>query len=134
MPQTLSPLDILTSGGSHSDFEKDPECTTDVRVHAADLAERVSKLLDHLGVKPRINSGFRTTRHNKSIGGAASSSHCTGQAVDLADPTGSLAATVTADPGLLVTYDLYMENAYYTKTWCHLQTRPTASGRRIFTP
>jgi len=105
-----------------------------VRSNAADLAERVSRLLDHLGVTAAISSGFRTALSNSKAAGSKNSAHLTGQAVDLADTTGTLAATITRDPGLLVTYDLYMENAYYTKGWVHLSTRPTASGRRIFTP
>jgi hypothetical protein len=134
MPQTITPLDILTSGGQHNEREKDPECTTSTRINAADLAERVSKLLDCLGRTASVSSGFRTVAANKAMGGSTLSAHCEGKAVDLHDPQGSLAAAITADPSLLATYDLYAENPYYTKGWVHLSTRPTASGRRIFTP
>lgn len=134
MPQTISPWDVLTSGNKHPEREQSDECTTDVRVAATDLAERVSRLLDHLGVKPPISSGFRTIEANRKAGGSGSSAHLTGQAVDLDDQRGSLCHVLTSDPGLLVTYGLYMENPFYTKTWCHLQSRQIASGRRIFTP
>jgi hypothetical protein len=30
--------------------------------------------------------------------------------------------------------DLYCEDFKYTKTWVHLQSRPTRSGKRIFKP
>lgn len=133
--QVLTPWDILTSSGTHTDREKSDECTSEVRINTADLAERVSKLLDHLGIyKSKVSSGFRTRAANAAAGGAKTSCHLTGQAVDLEDPKGALAAAITADPGLLVTYDLYCENPYYTKGWVHLSTRGPPSGRRIFTP
>lgn len=134
MPQTLSPLDILTSGGKYPDREQSDECASQVRTNAADLAERVSRLLDHLGVSPSISSGFRTSKANTKAGGSPHSAHLTGQAVDLDDPRGSLCHALTSNPDLLVQFDLYMENPFYTKTWTHLQSRPIASGRRIFTP
>lgn len=127
-------MDILTSGNAHPEREQSDECTTEVRVAAADLAERVSRLLDHLGVKAAISSGFRTTASNSKVGGSPRSAHLAGQAVDLADPKGELSARLVADPSLLVQFDVYLENPYYTKTWTHLQSRPTSSGRRIFTP
>lgn len=134
MPQTISPLDILTSGGKYPEREKSDECTSEVRANAADLAERVSRLLDHLGVEPAISSGFRTTTANRKAGGSRLSAHCEGRAVDLEDSKGELSARLVADPDLLVRFDLYLENPFYTKTWTHLQSRPTLSGRRIFTP
>lgn len=127
-------MDILNSGGKYPEREQSDECTSAVRIAAADLAERVSRLLDHLGVAPSISSGFRTSKANSKAGGSAHSAHLTGQAVDLADQRGSLCHALTSDPNLLVQFDLYMENPFYTKTWCHLQSRPIASGRRIFTP
>ena len=127
-------MDVLTSHGKHPDREKSDECTTDVRVKAADLAERVSNLVDALGVLPRISSGFRTQDANRKAGGSKASAHCLGQAVDIEDKDGKIAALINARPDLLATYDLYMENTNYTKGWLHFQTRPTLSGRRIFVP
>ena len=47
-------------------------------------------MLDHsreiLGAPIRVNSGYRTSAHNKKVGGAAKSSHLTGHAADLAAP------------------------------------------------
>lgn len=95
----------------------------------------MSKLLGELKVtKVKISSGFRTQADNKAIGGSKKSAHCTGEAVDLYDTMGSLAVSINADPSILDRYDLYMENTYYTKNWVHLSTRPTLSGRRVFTP
>lgn len=135
MPQILAPWDILTSSEKHPDREKSPECVPGVRINAADLAERVSKLLGALNVtKCAVSSGFRTPGANKAANGAKQSAHMTGQAVDLEDKDGSLGRALTANPGLLDQFDLYIENPYYTAGWVHLQSRPTLSGRRIFTP
>ena len=134
MPQSIAPLDILTSGNKHPEREQSDECTTEVRVNAADLAERVSKLLDHLGRTASISSGFRTTSANKAAGGSKKSAHRTGQAVDLEDPGNTLDDTISRDPSLLDTYDLYREDPTSTPGWVHLTTRPPPSGHRTFLP
>ncbi len=134
MPQTITPWDVLTSGEKYPEREKSDECTTLVRQNAADLADRVSRLLDALGRKAAISSGFRTLSANRSVGGAQVSAHCTGEAVDLADTDGGLGRTILARIDLLDAYDLYLENPAYTRGWVHLQSRKTASGRRVFVP
>ena len=78
-----------------------------------------------------INCGYRCPAHNAAVGGAPSSAHQTGQACDVYDPDGSLKAWIAP---LLEKYGLYMEAPHYTSNWCHLQTRPTASGNRVFIP
>jgi hypothetical protein len=70
MPQLISPWDVLTSGGKHEDREKSAECDSSVRINAADLAERVSKLLDVVGRRATVSSGFRTLSTNRTTGGA----------------------------------------------------------------
>ncbi len=127
-------MDILNSGGKHPERELSDECTSEVRINAADLAERVSRLLDFLSRSAVVSSGFRTRTSNKEVGGAPSSAHLTGQAVDLEDKTGSLKRAILHDAGLLGRFDLYMEHPDSTPTWCHLQSRKTASGSRIFRP
>jgi hypothetical protein len=135
MPQLITPWDILTSSGKYLDRIDSPECVTGVRINAADLAERVSKLLGALGyTTAKVSSGFRTQAANSAANGAKLSAHQTGEAVDLEDIGNTLCATINRDPSVLDTFDLYMENSFYTKGWCHLQLRPTKSGRRIFTP
>lgn len=134
MPQTIYPLDVLTSSGLYPAREQDAECTTAVRVAAADLAERVSRLLDHLGYRASVSSGFRTKQANAVANGAKASAHQSGEACDLVDPQGKIAQAILADPSILEKYDLYLENPQYTKGWVHCQTRPTKSGNRIFNP
>lgn len=53
-------------------------------VKAKDLAENVFEpIREHLGKPIKVNSGFRGERLNKAIGGASSSQHCKGEAIDL---------------------------------------------------
>lgn len=49
----------------------------------SDLVVLLQKIRDYFGKSVTINSGYRTAAHNKSIGGAASSKHLTGQAADI---------------------------------------------------
>lgn len=134
MPQTLSPLDVLNSSGKYPEREQSDECTSQVRANAADLAERVSKLLDALYTTATVSSGFRTQAANKSAKGATKSAHMTGEACDLSDPKKHLAGLLLANLELLDKYDLYMEDLAHTVGWVHLQTRKTKSGKRVFIP
>ena len=48
------------------------------------LAEKVfQSIRDHFGGPIHISSGYRSAALNKAIGGAASSQHCTGEAIDI---------------------------------------------------
>ena len=48
------------------------------------LAENVFQpIRDHFGVPIRISSGYRSAALNKAIGGASSSQHCSGEAIDI---------------------------------------------------
>jgi zinc D-Ala-D-Ala carboxypeptidase len=48
------------------------------------LAEKVFQpIRDHFGVPIRISSGYRSAALNKAIGGASSSQHCSGEAIDI---------------------------------------------------
>lgn len=132
MSQLISPWDILTSSGKYEDRIEDPSCVPGVRINAADLAERVSKLLGSIGRNAPVSSGFRTPKANGAANGAKVSAHLTGQALDLVDHDGSLARAIT--PHLLEQFDLYMENPQYTKGWVHLSTRAPASRNRVFNP
>lgn len=128
----ITPHDILSSGGKYPERLDDPECVLGVRINAADLAERVSKLLGALNLTARVSSGFRTQAANTLSRGSKNSAHLTGRAVDLEDSDGSLARIIT--PGLLTQFDLYMENPQFCKGWVHLTTRAPKSGSRIFNP
>lgn len=47
------------------------------------LADNLQVLRDHLGKPIFINSGYRTPKYNKSVGGAAASQHLTASASDI---------------------------------------------------
>jgi len=64
--------------------------------------------------------------------GAPNSAHKQGQAVDIFDPDGHLDDWLTDE--VLARFDLYREHPSATRGWCHLTTRPPASGRRSFYP
>lgn len=130
----ITPWDVLTSSGRYPDRIDSPECTSAVRICAADTAERVTKLLQRLGLRGDVCSGFRTLAANGSASGAKRSAHLSGEAVDLSDPRGTIKDAVLAHPYILEELDLYMESPHHTPGWCHLMTRRTASGNRIFLP
>lgn len=48
------------------------------------LAEKVFQpIREHFGIPIHISSGYRSAALNKAIGGAASSQHCSGEAIDI---------------------------------------------------
>ena len=49
----------------------------------AKLVEYLQKIRDHFGKPVTINSAYRCSKHNKSIGGASKSKHLYGQAADI---------------------------------------------------
>ncbi|MTI47867.1 MAG: DUF882 domain-containing protein [Firmicutes bacterium] len=64
---------------------KEFQCTTDNPVVILDpkLIDKLQKLRDRLGVPLHVNSGYRTSEFNKSIGGYEYSKHMKGQAADI---------------------------------------------------
>jgi hypothetical protein len=130
----LTPYDILTSSERHKDRLEDPECTLQVRIATAALADKVTRLLNHLEITATVVSGFRTKAANASAHGASDSHHMTGHAVDLCDLRGRLSSEIMRDPSVLDKFDLYLENPQYTPGWLHVQDVAPKSGHRIFTP
>lgn len=47
------------------------------------LIETLEKIRNHFGAPTTINSGFRTVKHNRNVGGAKASYHCKGMAADI---------------------------------------------------
>lgn len=121
--------------------------STQIRANAARTVEIVNKLLVlaktagvGLEVNPRtgtiLSSGWRPPAVNATTPGAAPrSKHLLALAADIYDPDGDLdewclanADTVLKDLGL------WMEHPAATKGWCHVQTVPPGSKRRVFYP
>lgn len=111
------------------------ELSAEIVSNAAILIERVHRLLAEFGEERDITSGWRPAAVNANTPGAAlKSKHMTGQAVDLADPDGDLDEWCLDHPELLEKHNLWLESPAATKGWCHLQSVPPKSGRRVFYP
>lgn len=98
------------------------------------LVRRVNSLLRRWSERVYVSSGYRPSVYNQAAGGSPNSAHKSCEAVDIKDPEGKLGKFITENPWLLQQADLYMEDTSRTKTWVHLQIRPTASKKRIFMP
>lgn len=83
----------------------------------------------------RITSGWRPPSVNAATHGAAPrSKHMTGQAIDIADPDGTLDDWCFCHLDVLAECGLWMEHPSATRGWCHVQTVPPKSGNRAFYP
>ncbi len=100
--------------------------------NATALIKKVNMLLVEFDEFRKVNSGYRPAAINALVGGALGSKHQTGDAIDLEDKDGQLKLFCSKER--LESYDLYMEHADATPSWCHLQRLPPASGVRIFKP
>lgn len=122
--------------------------STEIRQEAERTVECVNKLLRGLSAasvetprSPRtgsvLTSGWRPPEVNEAIPGAAiRSHHLWGRAADIYDPEGEIDDYLMTTEGqeLLTKLGLWMEHPSATKGWCHVQTRPPRSGRRVFYP
>lgn len=111
--------------------------TPQIEKNAALTVQLVNLLLARFGQGRKVNSGWRPPQVNANIANAApNSKHMTGQAIDLADPDGDLDEWLMSGEGFaaLEEIGLWMEHPAATKGWCHLQTVPPRSNKRIFYP
>lgn len=81
-----------------------------------------------------VASGWRDQVSNKAAGGAPSSKHCTGEAIDLADPNGKIRQYVLDNLDKAQKIGLFFEHMAWTPTWVHMQIVPPKSGHRIYVP
>lgn len=82
-----------------------------------------------------VSSGWRPPQINTKAGGAARSCHLSGEAIDLYDPDGKLDEfCLAASHWVLRELGLWLEDPKATPGWCHVQTKPPRSGRRVFLP
>lgn len=125
------------------DVEHAAELTPQIKNNAIETVRRANLLLGIYhsatgAAQPdSVNSGWRPPSINAATKGAAKNSpHLTAEAVDLSDDVEAIDRWLATDAGrnALKVCDLYAEVASATPRWCHLQTRRTASGRRIFKP
>jgi hypothetical protein len=115
---------------SHAD-----ELSETLRGNAEHIVERVNALIASAGMVCEVSSGWRPHAINAGIPNASPRSrHMSCEAIDLADPDGSIDAWCLAHLPVLEALGLWLEHPAATPGWCHLQTVPPASGRRVFEP
>lgn len=75
----------LTKNFNKSEFDsKDgSEMPYDVFLNVQKLANQLQVLRDYLSKSIKVNSGYRSPKHNKSIGGVKNSQHVLGKAADI---------------------------------------------------
>lgn len=123
------------------------DLSTQIRANAARTVEIVNKLLvlaktagvsleQHPRTGTVLSSGWRPPAVNASTTGAAPrSKHLLGLAADIYDPDGDLDEWCLANKDTaLKDLGLWLEHPAATKTWCHVQTVPPGSRRRVFYP
>lgn len=122
--------------------------TTEIERNAAHTVDLANKLLteaqtygvtveQHPVNHSPVSSGWRPPEVNAATPNAATrSKHMTGQAIDIYDPDGDLDEWLMTGQGqaVLSALGLWMEHPSATKGWCHVQTVPPGSGRRVFYP
>lgn len=96
------------------------------------LSGALNTLRAAYGSPMTVSSGYRPPVQNTSAGGAAKSAHLTCEACDFRDLDRKLATWCLNNLDMLVQAGLWMEDPRWTKTWVHLQTRPTK--KRVFIP
>ena len=79
-------------------------------------------------------SGDGGYRLPESTTGAKNSAHRYAKAVDVFDPKRKLASWCVLNQHEMDKLGLYMEDPRWTPVWCHFQTVPPASWRRIYVP
>lgn len=126
-------LTELLNAGSHKWKESDVDVV--VKRNLEDLIRKVNAL----GYQPpmRASSCLRSIKDQQRINPKAmGSSHLYGCAVDIADPTGTLANWLQGLDGQrrLIECGLWMENPASTKGWVHLQIFAPKSMNRYFNP
>jgi hypothetical protein len=132
----------------HRDAHYALQLSTDIRANAERTVALTNRLLERAAAEGVcasksdngfgcVNSGWRPASVNAQTPRAAKNSkHMTGQAIDVSDDDGVLDEWLLSDAGQRALEDLglWMEHPAATKGWCHLQTVPPASGRRVFYP
>lgn len=68
---------------SEFDSKDGAEMPTDVLFNIQKLANQLQVLRDYIGKSIKVNSGYRSPKHNKSIGGVKNSQHVLGKAADI---------------------------------------------------
>lgn len=110
-------------------------CDTQTEMNMEELAFKVSAIEKAYGHLFTVDSGLRSQSDQERINPSApKSKHLTGQAVDVADPVGSLWSWIEQNMSLMAKIGVYFEDKGSTPTWVHIQCVPPGSGKRVFIP
>jgi len=112
------------------------ELTAELLINARTMVDRANGLLKLVGIaQGMVNSGWRPHSINTVTANASPRSrHLTCQAVDLRDTDGVLDVWCMRNLHALEVLGLWLEHPDATPGWCHVQTVPPRSGRRVFDP
>jgi hypothetical protein len=111
------------------------ELTDELRANAALTVQRANLLLARAGLKRVVNSGWRPAAVNATVRNASKrSKHMLCLAIDLGDDDDALDAWCMAHLKVLEEIGLWLEHPSATPRWCHVQTVPPRSGKRVFHP
>ena len=122
------------------------ELTPGMKLNSEITIMRVNELLEqliahdvelHLNPKTHslLTSGWRPRGVNAATPNAApNSKHMTCEACDIYDPDGDIDDWCMEHPARIEDIGLWMEHPSATKGWCHVQTIPPRSGKRVFYP
>lgn len=110
------------------------DLTLEVDDNATKLLEAVNTFLANYQPMLLVSSGWRPKTHNTKIGGAPSSNHIKGLAIDIKDTDNRVFQYVLQNLKLAEQLGLYFEDKRWTPTWVHIQLVKPKSGNRIFVP
>jgi hypothetical protein len=118
------------------------ECNTEIVRNAEETVLRTNQLKQIAAAtegfvfpSDEVASGWRPAAVNDATCNAAkSSTHLSGEGLDTRDPERKFARWCLRNLHELERLGLWMEDPRWTPTWVHLQTRPPASGKRVFIP
>jgi len=110
------------------------DLTSEVDDNVTKLLEAVNTFLSKYRPMILVSSGWRPKSYNTKIGGAPSSNHITGLAIDIKDTDNRVFEYVLQNLKLAEQLGLYFEHKNYTPTWVHIQLVRPKSGNRIFIP
>lgn len=110
------------------------EYSKEIEMNCLKTIQAVDEFLKNFIDPITVASGWRDKQSNAAAGGAPSSCHLTGEAVDIKDTTGELWNYVLNHLEEARDLGLFFEDRRATPTWVHFQTRPVKSGKRIYIP
>lgn len=113
--------------------------TNGLEANLASLLHKINEVRDAYGVPMVVTSGLRSQVDQQRLiadgrSNAPKSHHLTGEAVDIYDPNGKLAAWTEANLDLMEEIGVWMEDFAHTPGWVHYQIVGPTSGNRVFIP